>query len=233
VIELTVDEEGTPSAEIVEGSAPEDETLLEGHALTLALDALLPEGSVEEDASWELDDAAVKRALSLALDAKLFPEPKREEPSGGGGGERGQGRRGFGRRGSSAARLLSGVEWTGKATLVSAATDHEGESCAQVKLELKAEGEIPEPPERGGGGRGFALELGALAGTAALEGTIQVELEGELFISLARRAPVALELSGQIDTENHTEREGRDGAIIESHSTQSGELSLAVVVTEE
>lgn len=229
VLELTLDEDGTTTAEIVEGTVPEDETLIEGHALTLALDALLPASAVEEDATWELDDAAVKRGLSLALDPLLFPEPKREEPS----GERGQGRRGFGRRGGSAARLLSSVEWTGKATLISAATDHEGESCAQIKLELEAEGEYPEAPARSGGGGGFQPELADLAGSALFEGTIRVTLEGELFVSLARRAPVALELSGQIDTQNHTEREGRDGGIIETDSTQSGEVSLAVVVTEE
>ena len=70
--------------EVIAGDAPADDALLEGHRLDLALDALLPQDEVEEGASYEVDPAAVGRALGLDLEAVLFQRAPRE-----GGGERG------------------------------------------------------------------------------------------------------------------------------------------------
>src|SRR5262245_27538674 len=58
---LTLGKDGKPEAEVVEGKAPEDGALLEGHELELCLDALLPSEAVEEGKGWSLEDEAVKR----------------------------------------------------------------------------------------------------------------------------------------------------------------------------
>jgi hypothetical protein len=232
-VEMTRDEAGAVSVEVVEGQEPDDEKLLEGLELTLALDALLPEGEVELGASWELEDAAVRRALSGALDARLFPEAQPEE---GAGGERGQGRRGGPGGRGGAARLIALVEWKGKATLAEASAEHEGEPCAVLELELEAEGDVPEPRGGGGGGRGFALGADASKAPACeraeLEGTVSVRLEGKLYFSLARRAPVRLELEGELSSDSTTERQ-REERTIRIHSAQKGQIRIHVDITEE
>jgi len=229
-LELVRDDEGAVQAEVVEGDAPEDAALLEGLEIGLALDAFLPEGESAKGASWELDDAAVRRGLASAFDAHLYPEPTMTEGGGGGGGgERGGGRRG-GRGRGGPARVLAHIEWSGKATLAEAEVDHEGVKCARIHLVLEGEGELPEPSFGGGGGRGRLFE--PAAERAPLAGTVHAKLEGELFIALEARRPAALELDGELSTDNTYERE-REGQRMWTHSAQGGRWSVVVTVEEQ
>ena len=225
-LELAREEDGTVSSELVEGTKPDDDALLEEHELALALDALLPSGEVEVGATWELEDAAVQRAFATALDKKLFADPPPEES---GGGERGSGRgsgRGPGRGGPG--RSLGLVVWKGTAKLEALDAEHEGASCARITLTLEGSGDVPEPPSRGPGGRGFALLAPALS---ALEGKVEGELEGELLFSLEHARPLLLKLEGELRIENSFERE-REGRRFSMHSEQSGDVSLTVMVEE-
>jgi hypothetical protein len=206
-LELTLDEDGTPRCELVEGTKPDDEALLEGHELALALDAFLPPNAVELGAAWELDDEAVRRAFALALDRRLFAEPPPDEGSRGERGGRGSGRGGPG-------RSLGLCTWKGKAVLEALDAEHEGRPCARIALELEGSGDLPEPPSRGPGGRGFAFTT-ALA--PALEGTVEVQLEGELLFSPELARPLALELEGEVQIESRFERE-REGRRFSMHS---------------
>jgi hypothetical protein len=229
-LELVHDAEGT-RIELVDGPKPDDAALLEGHELALGLDGLLPEGSVELEASWELEHEALQRALSTAIDAKLFAEGPPPERTRGGEGERGGGGRGPGRGRGGAGRNLGLLQWEGKAKLVALEEEHAGLPCARIELELEGKGDLPEMGGRGGQRGGFFLEPGG-AGSApatAFGGTISAKLTGSLFVSLAERRPVALVLDGELQTENRFERE-REGQRFSSHSVQSGRLTLNVKI---
>jgi hypothetical protein len=225
-LELALDEEGEVHSELVTGQRPDDAALLEGHALAQPLDAFLPDGAVELEASWELDDAAVKRALAMALDAKLFAEPPLEER---GRGERGEGRGPRGRGPGGGARSLGRIEWEGKATLVALDAERDGVKCARIALELDGEGTIPEPSFRGPPG-GFMVANECFAAPAR-EGRVEAELEGEFFFALEERRAVALKLDGELRTENSFERE-REGRRFSMHSEQAGRLTLTITVEE-
>lgn len=224
-LELTRDEKGGVLAELVDGPKPEDDGLLEDHALELALDAFLPEGAVELDASWELDDAAVKRGLATALDAKLFADPPPDEGGGRRGGPDGE-RRGSGRGG--AARSLAHVEWQGKAKLTALDDEHDGIPCARIELELEGEGELPVPSFRGPP-RGGAFDPTPPA--TVLDASVKARLEGALLFSLENGRPVALELDGELSTDMSSEHE-RDGHTFSMHSVQSGRLTLTMTTEE-
>lgn len=222
-LELAREEDGTVSSELVEGTEPEDDALLEDHGLALALDALLPSSAVEVGATWELDDEALQRALATALDRRLFPEPPPEES---GRGERGGPGRGPGRGGP--ARSLGLVAWKGTAKLEALDAEHEGEACARITLELEGSGAVPEPPSRGPGGRGYALTP---VPPPAAEGTVEAQLEGELLFAIGRGRPLFLKLAGEVRIENRFERE-RDGRRFSMHSQQAGDVRLTVQVEE-
>lgn len=221
-LELTRSEEGELRGELVDGPAPDDDSLLEGHALSLVLDAFLPQQGVEVDAGWTLDDEALRRALGTALDAKLFADPPPEEAP---RGERGE-RRGPGRGPGGPARNLGLLTWEGKAKLVSVDEEHEGLPCARIALELEGKGELPEPSFRGGG-RGFLFERPTAAPLRA--GTIEARLKGDLFVSLTEHRPLGLALDGELEIENRFERE-REGRSFSSHTVQSGRLTLTLEV---
>ena len=222
-LELTRDEEGNVRSELVEGTAPDDEALLEGHELSLTLDAFLPPAGVEQGATWELDDAAVQRALATALDKRLFADPPPEE-GGRGRGERGE-RGGPGRGRGGTGRSLGLVAWKGKAELAELEAEHEGQPCVRIALTLEGTGDIPEPSFRGGG-RGFAFEP---ALPAAREGQVEARLEGELLFSTELARPLLLKLTGELKIENSFERE-REGRRFSMHSEQAGEVTLTVQI---
>lgn len=234
VLEVTVDEDGEVACERVEGPSPDDDTLLEGHAPTLWLDAFLPSGAVEEEESWALDGDAVTRGLAGALDPRLFPAPPRPDfGAGRGEGRRGEGRgRGRGPRGGGA-RVLETLEWSGTATLAEARVDHEGTECARIHVEIEGEADLPDP-EFGGFGRGpreraFGTSASALVPVA---GTVRASLKGDLLVSLATHAPLALELDGELEIENSFESDRGDRRF-SSHTVQSGQWSVVVTVEEE
>jgi hypothetical protein len=224
VLALERDAEGEVTSELVEGSAPEDDALLEGHPLALPFDALLPADAIEAGAKWELDDAAVEAALASVLDARLFPAPPPDE-SGGGPGER----RGSGRGRGGPARDLATVEWTGKAELAALDEEHDGVACARIVLVLEGRGDLPEREMGARGGRGFAF---VPAGAApALAGTVTVRLEGELLIAREARRPLALELDGTLEVDSTSERE-REGSTMTMHSVRSGRMTVTAKVEE-
>lgn len=235
VLEITVDEEGEVTSERVEGPSPDDDALLEDHAPTLWLDAFLPAGAVAEAESWDLDDDTVTRGLAGALDTRFFPAPER--PSFGDG--RGEGRRGEGRgRGGrgprgGGARVLDQVDWSGTATLAEARVDHDGTPCARIHLKIEGEAELPDP-DFGGGGRGPRERAFEPVPVPAIPvaGTVRATLEGDLFVSLDGRAPVALELDGTLEVENSFENT-RGDRTFSSHTVQSGQWSVVVAVEEE
>ena len=228
VLELT-DEDGSVQVEVVEGDEP-DAASLEGHRLALPLDALLPEDASEVGDTWSLDSEAVKTALLLDLQPRLFPRPEREpraEGEGRGGGGRGRG--GAGRGGGSAFGLLANADFEGEAELL--ALDEEGDDgpVARVRLEATASGEVEPNAEREGRGGAGGGGRGGRGGTS--ETTYEIELEGELVFSLATRRPVSLTVEGSVG--RSTERSfDRGERVMEMSREDSGSFSVEVVVTE-
>ena len=208
----------------VEGKTPEGKAL-ENHVPENFLDALLPEGDMKVDSTWELDSDAVKRALRLDVVEALYPRPER--PEGGGEGEgRGRGRRGM--RGNT--NFLREAEWRGKAKLVAMDHDVNGKPCAVIELKVEASGDLPEPEF--GGGRGGRMFEPALPGRAAAKSTYDVSLEGKLLFSIPSKHPVSLDLEGSAKTE--VEREfTREESTTKMHVVMEGNISYRVTVAEE
>ncbi len=220
VVEFT-SEGDEVKAEVIKGSAPSDETALQGHALGLALDAFLPPAEVDGKA-WALDKDDVLAGLSLQLSNAYFPRPA---PEGGEGAEAGR-PRGGGGRGNRGTGFLAQADWTGQAKL-GEETTHEGEACAVIELEMQAKGELED--------RGFGARRGGdaflVSTSAALATVYEVELEGRLLYSKAKRMPVRLELKGKLEIETNMERETDRGSF-KLHSRQEGELEMTVSATE-
>lgn len=224
--------------EVEDGVEPDEDEALEGHKLGLALDFALPTEEVEEGATWELDNDAVRAILGLDVESALFGgrpgTPEGEE--GGRGGRGGRGRRGGMRGGRSGGfTALVQAEWEGEATLEAVEEDLDGVKCFVIALSFEASGEY-EPPERewGGGGRGRggrALELesqfGVLVGV-----TYEAELEGKLWFAIEENRPVQLEIEGDVSVISETVREWGESSM-EMYSESEGELELTVTITEE
>jgi len=232
-LELRIDEDGDVAVEVVEGDEPQDDALLEGHRMGLALDAFLPEDEVDEGDRWDLEVEAVLRGLGLDLEAVLFPAPEPEEPSEG-EGRRGGGRRGgfgFGRGGSTAG-IFAKAEWEGEATLASLDEDYGGVTCCAVTIELEASGALPEPDFGGGRRRDFGTgPFGAGAeALRPLDSTYEIKIEGRLLFSQADARPVLLELEGKVTTERVTERE-RQGSTMVISTTQEGTFEHVVTIS--
>lgn len=190
--------DGGLEVEVVEGDEPTDGALLEGHEPELALDALLPEGEVAADATWDVDQDAILQALGLHLEDTMFPPPVREEGEGGEGRRGGRGGPGGGRSPFAPFREL---DWTGKATLESANEEWEGHACAKIALEFQGDGQMESRMGRGGGRRGGrALEL-----SRPLDTTYSVELTGALYYSLDAKLPIGLVLEGDITSDRNDE----------------------------
>jgi hypothetical protein len=216
-VELTRGEGDAVEAKAVEGDAPSE--ALEGQRLELVLDAFLPDG---DDAEWELDNAAVRRALVLDLQKAMFPPP---EPSGGGDGD-GGGRRGP-PRGFGGGSTLGSVEWEGTGKLTDKTEEYDGATCQVIDLALEGKATIEDSP--GGWGRGRAF--GAVPAPIP-ETTVEAKLEGRLLFDKAKRLPVRLELRGKV--EQVSKREGEyNGSTFKSETTMEGELLVEATVSEE
>ena len=220
-LELTRDGDDI-EVEVVEGDA--DEEALEGHRLALLLDAFLPPGDADE---WDLDDETIKRGLLLDIQTSLFAPPDAPEGEGGEGG-RGRGR-GRGGMGGQTSFVLGLAELSGKAKLTDESEEHEGASCAVVKIEIEASGDLPEP-EGFGGGRGRMFD--PAAGPALVLGSsYELALEGRLLFDKARKMPVRLVLEGTIEVESSSERTFGDNTM-KFESVTGGELEFEITVTE-
>jgi hypothetical protein len=229
-VTLEISEEET---KVTDGDEPEDDAVLEGHAMTLALDALLPAGELEVGDSWELEGEQILRALSMDLEQALFvtPVPEWQRERSGEGERRGR-RRGGRRGGGSPSRMFAEGEWAAKATLESLEEEHESGVCAKIALELNCSGDFPEP-EMGGGGRRARepRSLGTNLPTALpLENTFEVELEGALHFHLETKQPVQLELRGTLSTQRTMERSTERGDFF-MYTAQEGEFEHTVHVS--
>jgi hypothetical protein len=218
-LELTADGDKV-DADVVEGTEPDGEGALEGHALGLFLDGFLPKGSVEDDAEWEISNEAILRGLRLDLQRKLYPPPARPEGEGGGGGG---GRRGGGRMsGGGGDSLLAQSEWKGTGKL-GGTEEKNGVSCVVIALELETSGdqEIQAPT---GGRRG-----GMLASPFDNRRTWTAKVEGKLWFDPAAKRPVQLELAGKIQEEMRMESE-REGSVRKTNTTRNGKFELSVEI---
>jgi len=213
--------------EMVEGSEPEDEKCMEGHAPALALDGLLPAGDVEAGDSWEIDGEAIQHALGFDLEHAYFPPPAREEAEEG-GGRRGRGRGGRGGGGGGAARYFQAGEWEAEGTLLEGTKEHEGVECHVIEITAEASGELPERERtEGGGGRG-GRSLGLPS--ARPENSFEIELEATLYFSVADKRPMRFEAEAELTAESVREMQRRDSQMVMS-SAQEGTLKYTVDVT--
>ena len=230
-LEITVDEDGETSAEIVDGDEPDDDTMLEGHHAALALDALLPSEDVEEGDSWTLEPQAVRRALGVDLRRKLFPRP-RPEGGGGGGEERGRGgRRGGRSRAGGGGSVFALAEWEGEATLSSMEDEYDDMPCALIELTFSAAGDMPEPePRERGEGRRGRMPVMTRAAAPLFESGYEIEIKGRLYVSLEENRPVAAEFEGSMLTDQRTERERGESVMVMS-MTREGTYERTVTVS--
>lgn len=227
VLELTLDDDEVV-AEVVEGGSV-DSALLEGHRLELALAALLPDGEVDEGDEYEIDGAALIRALEADLHAIYFQPPAREE---GGEGEGGRGRgRGMRGRGTGFAQILQAGDFNVQASLEALEGEFEGAACVVISIEITGDGELPEPERGEGGGRG-GRALSAPFGAQPLFATnFDMQAEGKLYFSTADNRPLALELAGELNIESERVRSRGDSEMVMT-SSQEGSFTHRVVITE-
>ncbi|MFT5049968.1 MAG: hypothetical protein ACI8QZ_001361 [Chlamydiales bacterium] len=217
------------TAEVVDGSSPDDTKLLEGHSMTIALDALLPGTEVEAGDSWEISGEDLAHALGFDIDDKLFPRPAREET---GGREEG----GRGGRGMTPAQgqYFRFGDWEVEATLGSEPEDYEGQDCYVITVAGQASGELPERErggERGGqrgGGRNGAI--GLLSSSALIETTFEAAMEATLYISVDGRHPVHFELQATFDEDMLREME-RGDRVLAISSMREAEFEYSVDVS--
>ena len=219
---LLSSEEGEVDVELVDGSV-DDDALLEGHRMTLLLDAFLPEQEVEPGDSWSLEGEAVQQVLGLDMQSTYFPRPEREpdmerERGGrrGGGGRRRSGRQG---------RLLQQADWSGTAKLLEGEEVVEGDACRIIEIELTGSASLEE--ESGGGRRGFAFG----SSMPAPETTIEFEItwKGRMAFSAEALRPVSLELDGDYTSELETERQ-RGDMTMTIYRLEEGSLSYQISI---
>ena len=221
--------DGKVESAAIEGGSPGGKAL-EGHRPDNFLDALLPEGDVKAEQTWELDTDAVRRALRLDVAGALYPPPQRGEgggEEGGGGGGRRRGMRGMG---GADAGLLARAEWKGTAKLLSLDHDVDGTPCAEIELKLSASGDLPEP-ERGGGRGERAFSPDAILLPAATS-TYQIDLEGKFHFAVKDHRPVSLDLEGTAKVERENEMK-RNDSTMHIHVVQEGSVTYQVKVAEQ
>jgi hypothetical protein len=221
-----VDKDGTVEAEVVDGTKPDGENVLEGHKLTTFLDGLLPKDAVDVDGTWDLTKEGILSALRLDVRKALYARPA---PSGDSGGEgRGGGRRGGrGGMGGGSAGLLEAAEWKGTAKLVSADKEIDGVACSVVELKLEAAGSRDLPARQGRRGGMFGPE-------SALDNTLtyEIKIEGTLAFANKDKRPVALKLEGTVHQDTRMEFSAGESSM-KSHTVQDGKVEYKVAVTAE
>lgn len=226
-LEIVQDKDGKYEVTVADGKKPDDVAALEGHRTALFLDALLPEGDVEAKASWDLDAAAVKHALRVDVAKALYAPPPRDDSGGDQGGGRGRGGMRGGMMGGET-RLFQEADFKGKATLVSTDEEVDGKKCAKIEIKIEASGEMATP-ERGAGGPRRRQDMLENETEAFLENHYDINLEGELMVSLKDHHPVSLALEGSINSRSTSERE-RDGVTTKMSSKREGKITYKVKV---
>jgi hypothetical protein len=231
-LEIDQAKDGKCEVTVADGKKPEDSAALEGHCTELFLDALLPDGDVEAKAAWDLDAAAVKRALRIDVARALYAPPAPEEGEGGGGGGGGRGRGGMrgGMMGGDT-RLFHEADFKGKAKLVSTDEDVDGTKCAKIEIKIEAAGEMTMP-ERGAGGQGRKRQdMLESASEMLFDNHYEIRMEGELLVSLKDHRPVSLSLEGTVNSNSTNERE-REGVKMKTSSKREGKITYKVKVEE-
>ena len=161
----------------------EDDSLLQGHALSLPIDALLPGAEVARGVEWELEDGeALLEALGLDVDPKYFLAPRAEL---GGGGRDGD----VGRRLDGDERVLLEADWKVTLVLAEETEEHRGEEALVVRLSAEGAGE--RSTAEGASGR--------------TRTTSTILLRGKLLFSPKSRRPVRFEVEGEIAIESDSE----------------------------
>jgi len=229
---LELDEEGDVVAKMEDGSDPESSAMLEGHYLTLPLDAFLPEDAeVSSGDKWEPTGDDLKRVMLTDIEQALFPRPQMEE--GGREGREGRGGRrgGMGRGGGSGLSFMRDAEWDATITYTDRTEDVDGVECVVLEVEFEAEGDLPERGFGRGGDRELSLAPFDAAG-ALVESTFEVTLEGTLCFSLEERRPVKLELEGEFTLDTITDRDTERGNF-HMERTVEGTIEHTVTVESE
>lgn len=226
-----VEEDGEVSVSVPGGEDLED-AQLEGHQMTLAMDALLPDGEVEDGDSWNLDGDMIAAAIGFQQQGVLFTRPEREgrergERGGGGGG----GRRGGGGGQAGSLAEFRHLDWEGTASL-GGTEDYEGTSCWMIELELEASGALPEQAGGGRRGRDRSASPAEPSYSLPVETTMEVEIKGRMLISTEDRRPVLLDLEGTFERETERTME-RGERTIEMSGSSEGTFKLGVIVSEE
>ena len=214
-LELSEDD-GQVDAKVLDGTEPDGEGALEGHAIGLFLDGFLPSKAVEEGGEWEISNEAILRGLRLDVQRKLYPPPVRAEGEGRGAG----GRRG-GRSSGGDASFLAQSEWKGTGKLVGQ-EEKDGALCAIIELELETSGERELEAFGGRAPRALSLPL-------ENRSTWSAKLEGKMWFDLAAKRPMLLELEGTLKEESLRESE-RDGSTMRMSSTREGRIEYSVQV---
>jgi hypothetical protein len=227
-VEISIDEDGETAVEVVDGDEPDDEAGLQKHRATLALDALLPVDGAGVADSWDVDAAAIRRALGIDVRRSLYPRPQREEGEREEGG-RGRGRRGSSNRGGGTGALFGLAEWEGEATLASDDDEYQGEK-------FTAGGDMPEP-ERGEGARGGrrgrmpveTLTLASALSRAPQESEYEIEIEGRVYYSTEEGRPLGAEFEGTLAIDQRTER-SRGDSTMTMNITREGTYERTVTI---
>ncbi|MEE2940458.1 MAG: hypothetical protein VX460_08740 [Planctomycetota bacterium] len=207
--------------EVTDGDAPEEERL-EGHALALSLDRLLPEDEVEVGDDWSIESDDLMAALGQGLQAKLIDRPERQE-----GGE-GRGRRGGARRPrgmSGPLMMLADGDWEITATLTDETEEVDGVECVVITIEAEAEADIEMGQRRG---RDRAAGQEGRGGSA--ETTCSAEFEGRLLWSIDAQHPARLEFEGSIEVSSERVRES-DRGVMEMSSVTETSFETTIDVT--
>ncbi len=238
-LSLHVDEDGDTIAKLKDDDDPEHDDMLKGHSLTLPLDGLLPEDEVSEGDSWEPEAAAILTALGLDVQGALFPPEERsgEGWGGRGGGGGGRGGRSWGGSGGSSLRYLNDAEWDSEATLTERTETVQDLECVVIELTFETEGDMPERSFGRGRDRDRSFSAWENAFTLEsserlIESTYEVEIEGQLFYSIAEQRPVKLVLEGEISVEMNTEID-RDEFSMTIYRLQEGTIEHTVEITAE
>ena len=211
---LTGGEDGV-EVEVSDGDAPDAERL-DGHALRLPLDGLLPTEAAEEGAEWEIDGAAFMAAMGLGMQRKLVDRPEREgggEGRGGRGGGGGRGGRQRGGGGGNGDNVLQNGTWEVTGTLTDETREVDGVSCAVIKIAAEVEGE----PEGGNEREGMTRES-----------SYSGEFEGELLFCVEEGHPVSFEVTGGFELSSDTSFESERGSM---EMSRLDETKITVNVT--
>jgi hypothetical protein len=212
-IDIERSDEGMIDVSVAQGKRPSDDAALKHHAPELFLDGLLPDREVEADATWNLDNDTIRRALRLDLDSALYSWAGRDE------------------RADLDSVLLERAEWTGKARLVSIDEEIGGMTCAVIAVEIRATGDLPERATAFNDRRSPDPEVEARSG--ATSSTYQIKLEGRFLFATKQKRPVSLDLQGTMRTEERTEPTRKKQTIKVLHLVREGPVNYRVAVFEE